>query len=561
MLEDIFTYVDDNFGFEEAERMLWYEPYQKQLPEKQVKLLQLWDELVGIPHDAPKQVFSFALLIIGFIVDPNAMTISMSDSSKADLVAAEAVSTFAVFRERRPLREYQQIAGWCNWAFNVYPLLRPGLSQLYHKIAGKSDPNAGIWSDGVRMLYSEDWSIADAEVILYCNACLNGLGFWVRFGDSQLGFQHCVEDKSSEIFHFEVLAVLSALSFAIDSLDPPPSRIVIYTDNTNTVNMFHKLKATPKYNPILLTAVNYLLRSHSQLRVIHIPGEDKTVTDALSRFQNEGQVLLVQGQGPAKRWTEPPGPGQGPKNFARTWPGLDIGKTAAIDPSSKSSYSSATESYYQFCQNHGFDIEPTPNTLSLYTTYVSHFIKPPSVSTYLSGICHDLEPFYPHVREARVHSLVRKTLKGCKKRHQYAAKRKRALERDEMLSVHQQMGDKLSHDDLLFLSIIFIGFLAVMCLGELVYPNTKKHQEFCKVTLRSLLVITETHLSFTLPTHKADQTFDGNLIQVDRHEDTVEAFDIFNRYIQSQDSKFPVHPNLWARVDGSVPTWSVYSSP
>ncbi|THU90678.1 hypothetical protein K435DRAFT_801852 [Dendrothele bispora CBS 962.96] len=31
----------------------------------------------------------------------------------------------------------------------------------------------------------------------------------------------------------------------------------------------------------------------------------------------EVQVPLVQGQGPAKRWTEPPGPGQGPKNFAQ----------------------------------------------------------------------------------------------------------------------------------------------------------------------------------------------------------------------------------------------------
>ncbi|THU82696.1 hypothetical protein K435DRAFT_872055 [Dendrothele bispora CBS 962.96] len=129
LLEDIFTYADDNFGADEEENMIWYEKYEQRMPEKQVRLLQLWDEL-GIPHEKEKQLFGLILVIIGFEVDPNAMTITMPLSSKSDLI--NAIVIFAQYKQRRTLREYQQIGGWCNWALNVYPLLRPGLSQLYH---------------------------------------------------------------------------------------------------------------------------------------------------------------------------------------------------------------------------------------------------------------------------------------------------------------------------------------------------------------------------------------------------------------------------------------------
>ena len=44
-IQDLFAYVDDSFSWEFADNTLWYEPYQKFLPAKQVCLLQLWDEL------------------------------------------------------------------------------------------------------------------------------------------------------------------------------------------------------------------------------------------------------------------------------------------------------------------------------------------------------------------------------------------------------------------------------------------------------------------------------------------------------------------------------------
>jgi hypothetical protein len=63
----------------------------------------------------------------------------------------------------------------------------------------------------------------------------------------------------------------------------PGLHIAIYTDNTNTVDMFHSLRTQPFYNPLLLTAVDLLRQFDVQLRVFHIPGSDNVVADALSR--------------------------------------------------------------------------------------------------------------------------------------------------------------------------------------------------------------------------------------------------------------------------------------
>ena len=87
----------------------------------------------------------------------------------------------------------------------------------------------------------------------------------------------------------------------------------------------------------------------------------------------------------------------------------------AIEPGTALSYSSAVTSYFDFCSSHDFPVAPTPDTLSFYTVYMAHYIKPKSVGSYLSGICSQLEPFSPDVRSHRHHWLVTKSLEGCKK--------------------------------------------------------------------------------------------------------------------------------------------------
>ncbi|PBK81345.1 hypothetical protein ARMGADRAFT_1144446 [Armillaria gallica] len=139
-IEDLGCYVNDDFGFDEWEKLEYYEPYDIFYPSKQTKLLKLWDHL-GVSHSKPKQLFRLQLVIIGFNVNPNAMTATMPEESKAELVLT--ICHFASSNQRN-LQEYQQIAGWANWLFNIFPLLKPGLCNVYSKMGGKTNPFAGI---------------------------------------------------------------------------------------------------------------------------------------------------------------------------------------------------------------------------------------------------------------------------------------------------------------------------------------------------------------------------------------------------------------------------------
>jgi hypothetical protein len=119
----------------------------------------------------------------------------------------------------------------------------------------------------------------------------------------------------------------------------------------------------------------------------------------------------------------------------------------AIDKSTLKSYGSALNSYLSFVRVHEFPVEPTPDTLSFYAVYMSHHINPRSVVTYLSGICQQLEPYFPGVREAQRAPLVERTLKGC-----------------------LRSKDSHQHDDMLFLSMLLTGFFALMRLVNSPFP-------------------------------------------------------------------------------------------
>ena len=91
LLVDLFGYIDDNFGFDEEGNVIWYGPYQCYYPAKQTKLLLLWDE-IGLPHEKSKQEYAPVLRIIGFMVDPEIMHVSMDEEDRARLI--QQVSEF-----------------------------------------------------------------------------------------------------------------------------------------------------------------------------------------------------------------------------------------------------------------------------------------------------------------------------------------------------------------------------------------------------------------------------------------------------------------------------------
>jgi hypothetical protein len=75
---------------------------------------------------------------------------------------------------------------------------------------------------------------------------------------------------------------------------------------------------------------------------------------------------------------------------------IALGNT--LDSSTLRTYTSALTSYLTFVRAHNFPVSPSEDTISYYIVYMSHHISPCSVTTYLSGIVQQLEPFYPSIR-------------------------------------------------------------------------------------------------------------------------------------------------------------------
>ena len=298
-IELLGTYADDSFGPDLADKLVLYPPYHKLMPSNQVKLLQLWDE-INLPHKESKQVFGSTLTVIGIEVDAIALSMTMPPDSLFELTTA--IREFITTKHKFTLREWQRLAGWINWSLNVFPLLRPALNNFYAKISGKSAPNKYIrinnavradleWAvghlerdSGVMLLHQIHWDTSSADLTIYCDACLEGMGFWLP--DKCVGYYSPVPDLTTEehIFYYEALCVLSAIHHVTDFLNAPPaSKILIYTDNDNTVSIFNTLRCLPHYNPILIDAADVCITSSIHLRVVHIPGELNSVADAISR--------------------------------------------------------------------------------------------------------------------------------------------------------------------------------------------------------------------------------------------------------------------------------------
>jgi hypothetical protein len=305
------NYVDDSSGCSRREDYLTYKPYGRDFPSEQVVLLTLWDEL-GIPHKPHKQLHGSPLPIIGITIDADELSLTLSDETKEALVAE--LQRWCKPGRKEKLRRWYQMGGWMNWAFNVYPRLRPALNNFYPKLKGRRDSTSLIWVNnsiredfswavkvlnacsGIHLLRSVYWDVSEATLTLFCDACPEGMGFWypklkVAFYSPTPCYEH-----PDLIFYFEALCVHSALFDAYRrTASVGNNRFIIYTDNSNTVDIFSSLRALPPYNHLLKTAIDILNTGDNDMRVLHVPGVDNAVADALSRTNFQRALDLVPG--------------------------------------------------------------------------------------------------------------------------------------------------------------------------------------------------------------------------------------------------------------------------
>jgi len=147
LIPDLWTYMDDSFRINEDGNTVWYQKYEKHMPESQVKLLSLWNEL-GIPHEPCKQLFRMTLTIISIEVNANSLTFMLLKQALDDLL--QELQEFMAWLDRKrgalwTLQWWQRLAGWMNWCFNVFPTICLALNNMYPKIAGKDQLLMKIW--------------------------------------------------------------------------------------------------------------------------------------------------------------------------------------------------------------------------------------------------------------------------------------------------------------------------------------------------------------------------------------------------------------------------------
>ncbi|KAF8240229.1 hypothetical protein L208DRAFT_809240 [Tricholoma matsutake] len=226
----------------------------------------------------------------------------------------------------------------------------------------------------------------------------------------------------------------------------------------------------------------------------------------------------------------------------------------SIDESSNLTYTSVLNSYITFCTLHHFPIEPTEETLSFFAVYMSTFIKPDSVNSYLSGVANQLEPFFPNVRTHQNSNLVKRTMAGCRCRFGSPVKCKQPLSKSDLKVMIEKLGVSHSHDEKLFLTILLTGCHGLMRLGELCFPDRIASRNYRKISLHHTVIANGLHYSFFLLGHKGDCFFEGNTIIIQCTNATTNPYLHFISYLASCDHLHPFQPELWLQEDGEVPT-------
>jgi hypothetical protein len=143
------------------------------------------------------------------------------------------------------------------------------------------------------MLQSVEWYLQDHQVdtlIGFSDASSVGMGIW--FPGEYAGYQSPLPTNRPKdlIFYYEALAICSVVHLAAQL---GVKRVAIYSDNTNSVDMFSSLCARPEYNRILRSTVDVAVAHELEFKVYYVPGPKNVIADHLSRFRNHLAVQLA----------------------------------------------------------------------------------------------------------------------------------------------------------------------------------------------------------------------------------------------------------------------------
>lgn len=321
------AYMDDAFGVDVSgsKEAATVDGIERLLPRDQARTLKLW-AFLGVPYEGKKVESGRELVITGYLIRLDERDISISDESRAALLLY--LKQFLDHPKRAPkLIEWQRAIGYMNWAVPMDPWARPLLTPLIAKLRTTGDrplnPSTprflnlrvraavelfceGLRSQG-RLSFDDPglthWSIQDADVVVFSDACLSadgpadssGLGFWYEMKDrgSTRRFHGYSRHKPRyrKIQFAESYALVSGVLAALDTADwlgTPVRRLLARTDSAAAVFAFDAGAGDDtEFLPLhrLITGLYSTLRSRDppvDLLVCHVLGKANVLADVLS---------------------------------------------------------------------------------------------------------------------------------------------------------------------------------------------------------------------------------------------------------------------------------------
>ena len=139
-------------------------------------------------------------------------------------------------------------------------------------------------SIGVRFVDSLHWSDDNADMVVWTNASLIGLGCYYASNALVYQLRPSPPEIKINIFFLELIAILSAI-FLVASLPNPPRHILIFSDSLDSIGVLNSLSASKAlHTGPLLAIAEIILYSGLDLRVRHIPGVENVRADMLSHL-------------------------------------------------------------------------------------------------------------------------------------------------------------------------------------------------------------------------------------------------------------------------------------
>ncbi|KAF5343176.1 hypothetical protein D9758_017049 [Tetrapyrgos nigripes] len=469
-----------------------------------------------------------------------------------------------------PLHSWLRLGGHINWAFNVLPWGRPALSEFYQKIGRKLYMNAGIFINaavrhnlewlcsilpsaiGIRFVDDGHWKDHNADMVFWTDASLTkGLAFVFASSGFVYPLQPPPPSISIDIFFLELIAMLSAIQYAV-SLPSPPKKILIWSDTLNSLHTRNHMHTCVKRTYALtyfpdFSLTTFVANSQATTSASSIP--KGSLASALER------VLLKCLGGRSK--PRVPQPIQSHKSIDER---VEFLATNAIEATTLGAYGTGARDYVTFCIDHSISLEPTPQTLAHYITYTSQFVT--SGPEYLTVAHHFLCDIYPDFVKNCSDPLVQATISGSKKIRADPVKQKLPLCLAHLQAFYDWYLKDPTYDNLLFITILSCISYGCHHAGELVVSNSKSSKSrlgYQKLVKRSSLSFCHHHVQYHLPYHKGDHFYWGSDILLSPKH-VADPVSLLHSFVQQHDSLHGAKAPLFLRSDGSLPSRQWFKS-